>query len=484
MQRPLADFLEQLDEAGQLARISLEVDPVLEISEITTRTARAGGPALLFENVRGHQLPVVTNLLASRERIGLALGIERFDELADRVRLAIWPPEESWVDRLKLASHSPSLSNLRPRVVKTGACQQVVRLGRDIDLGELPLLHAWPRDAGPTIASGRLFCRSPETGRCHAGDYFLQALDATRLAVHWHRLQAGPSTLADYAARGQRMPIAVVLGGDPLYAFLPGAALPDQVDSFLWGGILRGRPLELVKCRTHELEVPADAEIVLEGYVDPAEALVTVGPFGGPDGFESHPQAGPVLHLTAITHRSNPLYVASVPGRPPHEHAWIRHAVERASLPIVQSMIPELVDYALPLFTGPNSLAFVSIRKRYPQHARKVAAALWGLDYLMLSRTIILVDEHVDVHDAQRVLFEVGAHVDPSQDLLLHAGPTDNWDHSAAIPLQGQHLAIDATAKWPEESARPAAELEMSPNVRDLVSGRWTSYGFPPLEGD
>jgi 4-hydroxy-3-polyprenylbenzoate decarboxylase len=483
MHRPLAEFLEQLDEGGELARISVEVDPVLEISEITSRVAHSGGPALLFENVRGCHLPVLTNLLGSPQRVCRALRVQRLDELTDRVRLALWPPDETWVDRLKLASHAPALSSLRPKVVKTGACQQVVRLGRDVDLGELPLLHAWPGDAGRTIASGRLFCRSPETGGYDAGDYFLQALDAARLGVHWHRLQPGPRVLAEHAARGQRMPVAVTLGGDPLDAFLSGAALPEQVDATLWGGVLRGRPMELVKCRTQELDVPADAEIVLEGFIDPAAAPVTVGPLAGPDGFEAPAQPGPAVQLTAITHRSNPLYVASVPGRPPHELAWIRQAVERASLPTVQAAVPELVDYALPTFVAPRALVFVSIRKRYPQHARKAAAALWGLEHLMLCRTMVLVDEDVDVHDAERVLFEVGAHVDPSRDLLLHSGPADLWDHTAALPLQGHHLAIDATRKWPEERARPPAPpLSMTPEVRDLVSGRWSSYGLPQRE--
>ncbi|MHB9050227.1 MAG: UbiD family decarboxylase domain-containing protein, partial [Pirellulales bacterium] len=310
--RSLAEFLEELDAAGELARVGAEVDSALEIAEITDRVSRAGGPALLFQQVRGHAMPVVTNLLGTEARLCRALGIASLEELTDRVAAIVHPPaaSEGWFASLRPAPDYAALAKLPPKTVKAGPCQQVVRLASDVDLDELPALKCRPLEAGHSLPRARLFSRSAETGARHVGAYDLAPLDKNRLAVLWHAPQAGPGLLAEYARKRERMPAAVVLGGDPAYDLATAAPLPPEVDPLLFAGLLRGKSIDLVRCRACEVEVPADAELVIEGYLDPAEPPVEVGPWAAVTGFYGPPCPAPVLHVTAMTHRANPVFPA------------------------------------------------------------------------------------------------------------------------------------------------------------------------------
>ncbi|MBI3468706.1 MAG: menaquinone biosynthesis decarboxylase, partial [Planctomycetes bacterium] len=366
----LADFIEELQRDGELVRIKAEVDPVLEITEITDRISKVEGPALFFERVKGHEMPVVINLLGSTRRMCRALGVASYDELAERIAALIKPQvPEGWIGKLKMVPQLAQLANIPPRLVKTGACQQVVKIGSDVDLAELPVIQSWPLDAGRFITFGQVFTRSPETGERNVGVYRLQLRDRNTTAMHWHTHHDGCQHYLQYKKRGERMPIAVSLGGDPIYPFMAIAPLPPNTDECLFGGFLRGKPVELVKCRTIDLEVPADAEIVIEGYVDPAEPLVTEGPFGDHTGFYSLEDQFPLFHVTAVTHRANPIYPTTIVGKPPMEDYHMGKAIERLFLPLVKMFIPEVVDYDLPIFGVFHNFCFVSIKKTYPQQA-------------------------------------------------------------------------------------------------------------------
>ena len=483
----LADFMEELQHDGELVRIAAEVDPLLEISEITDRISKADGPALLFENVKGSSLPVAINLLGSERRMCRALGVASFDEMGARIAALVKPEVPAgWMDKLKMVPQLAQLANLPPKVVRSGPCQQVVKVGSDVDLGELPVIQCWPLDAGRFITFGQVFTRSPESGQRNVGMYRLQVLDRNTTAMHWHLHHDGAQHYLQYKQRGERMPIAVSLGGDPLFAYMATAPLPPNTDECLLAGFLRGKPVELVQCRTIELEVPASAEIVIEGYIEPGEALITEGPFGDHTGFYSLEDNFPVYHVTAVTHRSNPVYPTTIVGKPPMEDYYMGKATERMFLPLVKMFVPEVVDYDLPIFGVFHNFAFVSIRKTYPQQARKVMSAIWGLGQMMFSKIIVVVDAHVNVHDHNQVWFHVGANVHPGRDVVFHQGPTDILDHAAPACGVGHKMGIDATAKLPEEGhPRPwPPEMVMSREMKDLVTRRWSEYGLGADPGE
>lgn len=483
----LGDFMDELERDGELVRVSAEVDPVLEIAEITDRVSKVEGPALFFERVKGHEMPVAINLLGSTARMCRALGVKSFDEMGERIAGLIKPAvPQGWVEKLKMVPQLAQLANIPPKIVKAGACQQVVKIGSDVDLNELPVLQCWPLDAGKFITFGQVFTRSPESGERNVGVYRLQLRDPNTTAMHWHTHHDGCQHYLQYKKRGERMPIAVALGGDPIYPFMAVAPLPPNTDECLFGGFLRGKPVELVQCRTIEMEVPADAEIVIEGYVDPAEPLVTEGPFGDHTGFYSLEDQFPVYHVTAVTHRSNPVYPTTIVGRPPMEDYYMGKAVERLFLPLVKMFIPEIVDYDLPIFGVFHNFCFVSIKKTYPQQARKVMHAIWGLGQMMLSKIIVVVDAGVNVHDADEVWFHVGANVHPGRDVLFCEGPTDILDHAAPVCGVGHKMGIDATAKLSDEGhPRPWPPPQvMSREIKDLVTSRWGQYGLGKDPGE
>jgi 4-hydroxy-3-polyprenylbenzoate decarboxylase len=475
----LADFLEDLERAGELLRVTATVDAELEIAAITERVAQAGGPALFFVNVKGQHPPVVTNLLGTEGRICRALQVASLSEMADRAALWLSPAEaEGWLDKIKPSGSLAGQTKSPPRVVKSGLCQQVVKLGRDVDLGQLPVLKNWPSERHPTITAGRVFTRDP-SGERAVETVPLAVLDRDRLGVAWHLHHHGFKHAEQFAAADQRMPIAIVLGGDPLYALM-AAPLPRGVEPFSFAGLLRGRPVEVVKCRTHDLEVAADADLVIEGFVDPAELPLAAGPIAGTSGYYLPSTQLRSIHVTAITQRANPVYPALVTGRPPHESAVLDRVLERLFLPLVRAAVPELVDYALPAAGGRASVAFVSIRKSFPQQARKAAAGWWGLEHLMFTKLLVIVDEGVNVRSESEVLAALGANVHPGRDVFFHQGPADPADHATPTSLLGHAIGIDATRKLPAEHAAPWPErLAASAETQELIAGRWAEYGLP-----
>jgi len=479
----LSDFISELEDDEELVRIPVEVDPVLEISAITDRLCKnsSDGPAVFFENVKGHSIPVVTNLLGSRQRLCKALRVDSFDDLAARIVGLIQPDlPQSWTETLKLVPQMTQLTRLPPKSVRSGVCQQVVKMGRDVDLAELPIPQIWPDDAGPTMTAGQVFTKHPETGVRNVGLYPLEVRGRNTLVVHWNERQGGWRNFQAYQQAGRPMPLAVSLGGDPAFVYMAHAPLPVNTDECLLGGFLRGKNIELVGCRSVDLEVPAFAEIVLEGTIDPAAPLSESGPIGEGTGFYSVRSEQPVMDVTAITHRSNPICPVMIPGKPPVESDWLHQATVRLLLPFVRLFIPDVVDLHMPRCGAYRNLLFVSLRKRHPQQARQVMNALWGLDSLTTCKMIVVVDENVNVQDEQAVWFHVGANSHPGRDVLFCEGPTGSSDHAAPIRGLGHKMGIDATAKLPREGhPRPwPAPLQMTSETIDLIDRRWQEYGF------
>ena len=481
---PAADlqtFVNELEQRGWLKRVRVEVDPELEITEIADRVMKAGGPALLFEKVRGADMPLLINTFGSRERMCLALGCRSFEELAERVRTLIRPElPTTLMQKLRKLPELMQLGSLPPKIVKRGVCQEIVHTD-DADLFRLPALKCWPQDGGRYITLGAVFTKDPQTGERNVGMYRVQLFEPKLAAMHWHMHHDGARHFRQYQRLGQRMPLAIVLGGPAIMPYAATCPLPPGIDECLFAGFLQGQALELVPCVTQpQIEVPATAEIVIEGYIDPAEEPILEGPFGDHTGFYSLADYYPRFHVTAITQRRQPIYPATIVGKPPMEDYWLGKATERIFLPLVQMIVPDVIDYDLPLFGCFHNCAFVKIRKEYPYQGRRVMYALWGAGQMALTKIIVVVDEHVDVHDANAVWFQVGANVDPRRDLVIVDGPLDILDHAAPFCGAGSKLGIDATRKIPGEgTVRPwPAELEMSPEIRELVNRRWVEYGL------
>ena len=476
--RCLADFLEELGQAGELARVEAEVDPVLEAAEITDRVAKANGPALLFGAAEGHDFPLLTNLLGTEGRICRALGVKSLVETRERIAGLLDPAEpEGWFEKLKTAPTPASLAKLPPRPVKTGPCQQVVKLGGDVDLGELPAIQSRPGETGRAITAGVTVFADVDSPRRSVGRYDLGLLAPDRLAACWGPQDEPARLLAGYRRRSERMPVAVVLGGDPLGMLAAMAPVPPDIEAFALAGLLRQRPLDVVACRTVKLSVPAEAEIVIEGHVDPAEPPIEAGPPVTPIGCYSFPRPLPVIHVTAITHRANPIYPAMVPGA--REACVVSRALGQIFLPLVRLAIRELVDYDFPAFGAGRHWGFVSIRKTYAGQARRVAHAAWGLPQWMFAKLLVVVDEDVDVHDYDQVWSAVAVNVDPGRDVIFQQGPPDPLDPATPPGQLGHKMAMDATAKLPQERSgdlpHPAV---MSEETRRLVSERWSQYGL------
>jgi len=479
----LSDFVSELEDDGDLVRVSAEVDPVFEIAEITRRRCASGGesPALCFDNVKGCPIPLVTNLLGSQRRMCRALRTASFDEVAARI-VGLMEPElpQGWIESLKLVPHVSELTKLPPKSVKSGICQQVVKMGRDVDLAELPILTCWPNEAAPTITMGQVFTEHPKSHLRHVGLSPLEVRGQNRLAVHWNVHQESWRHFTEHRALGRQMPVAVVLGGDPVYTYMATAPLPPHTDACLLGGLLRGENVNLVKCRSIDLEVPADAEIVIEGLIDTAAELEPAGPIAWPTGFYGEREELPTLQVTALTHRSNPFYPAMIPGPPPMDEYWLGKATERVMVPFLKLLLPEIVDLHMPRAGLFRNLLFVSIRKQYPQQARQVMNGLWGLGQLAVAKMVVVVDENVDVHDEEQVWYDVGANTHPGRDVVFCEGPTHMTDHAAPVRGMGHKMGIDATRKsfeeghprnWPER-------LAVNEEIAEMVTRRWSEYGF------
>jgi 4-hydroxy-3-polyprenylbenzoate decarboxylase len=472
----LRDWVALLEREGELVRVGAEVDPELEITEIVDRTVKAGGPALLFEHVKGSKLPLLINQFGTERRMCLAFDAPSLDAVAAKLSdvLEMQPPA-GLVDKVRGLQKLKSIADSRPRTVRRGASQEIVLEGDDASLDLLPIQKCWPGDAAPFITLPAVITKDPRSGTRNVGMYRLQKLGARSTAMHWQIHKDGR---ADYLATEGRIEVAVALGLDPVTAYSASAPLPKHIDELMLAGFLRGDPVELVRAKTVDLEVPASAEIVLEGYVDKDE-LVEEGPFGDHTGYYTPPEPFPVFHLTAMTMRRDAVYPSIVVGKPPAEDAWLGKATERIFLPAIRMTVPEIVDYDLPVAGAFHNCCIVSIRKAFPGHAQKVMHAIWGLGMLSLTKAVVVVDEWVDVHDYGEVMFRVGANVDPARDVLLTEGPLDQLDHSPTRQFYGGKIGIDATHKGPGEGAREwPPEIEMTREVKDLVEGRWPEYGI------
>ena len=481
--RDLREFISTLEGRGELVRVRAAVSPDLEMTEIVDRTVRSGGPAIVFENVVGHDMPVAINLFGTHRRVAWALGVEDAEEIAGRVRgllsMAQDPPG-GLLDKVAAAGQLLGLARSQPRVIGSGPCQQVVATGDDVDIEALPALRCWPGDAGRFITLPLVISKDPETGRRNVGTYRMQIYDRATAGMHWQSHKVGARHFRSGERRGdERLEVAVALGGDPTTVWTGALALPPDVDEFAVSGIIRGTPVELVRCRTVDIEVPAHSEIVLEGYVIPGEYR-TEGPFGDHTGYYSLAEQYPVFHVTAVTRRRDPIYPATVVGRPPMEDFYMGKAAERILLPALQLTLPEVVDINMPAEGVFHNLLIVAIRKEYRGHARKVMNALWGLGLLSLTKTIIVVDADVNVHDPSEVAWRVTANINPATDLVLSEGPLDDLDVSTPTYRQGSKMGLDATRKgdmdgfpreWPDD-------VVMSEEIRRLVDERWDEYGL------
>src|ERR671914_805232 len=472
----LREWVQLLEDEGELVRVGAEVDPGLEITEITDRTVKAGGPALLFEHPKGSKHPLLINQFGTERRMCLAFGVERLDELGERVAdvLELQPPH-GLVDKVRSLQKLKSIATSGPKDVRSGPVQDVVLEGDDIDLTTLPIQRCWPGDPAPFITLPAVITRDPRTGIRNLGMYRLQVIDRRTTFMHWQIHKDGR---ADWLATEGRIPVAVVLGLDPITTYSASAPLPKHVGELMLAGFFRRTPVELVRCKTIDLEVPAHAQIVLEGDIE-REELGLEGPFGDHTGYYTAPEPFPIFHVTALTMRRDAIYPSIVVGKPPQEDAWLGKATERIFLPAIKMTVPEIVDYDLPIAGAFHNCAIVSIRKAFPGHAKKVMHAIWGLGMLSLTKSVVVVDAHVDVHDYEEVFFRVTANVDPKRDVMISEGPVDHLDHAPERQFVGGKLGIDATAKWPEEGARPwPEEIEMSAEVKELVDRRWDEYGL------
>src|SRR4051795_9706486 len=474
--RDLREWIALLEREGELVRVAAEVDPHLEVTEIVDRTVRAGGPALLFERPAGAQHALLINQFGTEKRMCMAFGVESLDEISDRLGeiLELQPPE-GLAAKVRGLKTLKSIADSRPKVVRRGASQEVVLRGEEVDLGRLPVQTCWPGDAAPFITLPAVITRDPRTGQRNVGMYRMQVLGPRATAMHWQIHKDGR---ADYLFTEGRMEVAVALGLDPITAYSASAPLPKHIDELMVAGFLRGERVELVKGVTVGVDVPARAEIVLEGYIEQHE-VGQEGPFGDHTGYYTAAEPFPVFHVTAMTMRKDAIYPSIVVGKPPQEDAWLGKATERIFLPAIRTTLPEIVDYDLPVAGAFHNCCIVSIRKQFPGHAAKVMHALWGLGMLSLTKCVVVVDASVDVHDYEQVLFYAGANVDPKRDVILSEGPLDHLDHAPERQFFGGKLGIDATAKLPEEGARPwPDEIEMSPEIKELVTRRWTEYGI------
>lgn len=476
----LRDFVKVLENAGELKRIKAKVSPDLEITEITDRVSKAGGPALLFENVDGSRMPLLINAFGSYPRMALALGVGTLDEVANEIEgmIKLGPPE-SLLDKVKILGVLAKLTNFPPKNVKRGACQEVVLTGDQVSLATLPIIKCWPLDADKYITLPQVFTHSLKTGQRNVGTYRLQRLDDRTLAMHWQIHHDGAAHYREYREAGKRMPVAVAIGGDPVMSYIGTAPLPTGIDELLFAGFLRKSNVPMVPCKTIDMNVPADADIVLEGYIEPDETCIE-GPFGDHTGFYSLADEYPVFRLTAITHRKDPIYQTIIVGKPPMEDCYMGKATERIFLPLIRTQLPEVVDMNLPLFGVFHNFCLISIDKRYPFHAKKIMHSIWGLGQLMFSKNVIVVDKHVDVQNVEEALFYVGSNVDAKRDVTIVEGPVDVLDHAAPLMGAGSKMGFDATTKWREEGYEREwpDEIEMSEETKNLVTSRWKKYGI------
>ncbi|HVN05925.1 MAG TPA: menaquinone biosynthesis decarboxylase, partial [Bryobacteraceae bacterium] len=475
----LREFIAALERNQELKRIPFEVDPILEITEFADRAVKRGGPALLFEKPRGYHIPVLINSYASMRKMQIALEVDSVEAVAQRIAeyLEMRMPE-GLIGKLKMLPKLAEMGSFFPKTVAKGPCQDVVRTA-DFSLFDYPVLKCWPEDGGRFITLPLVFSRNPDSGKRNCGMYRMQIYDERTAGMHWQTHKQGAEHYRRLRAHGQtRMDVAVAIGADPATMFSAILPLPPDLDEMMISGFLRGDPVAMVKCQTCDLEVPAQAEIVLEGYVELGE-MRTEGPFGDHTGFYSLADEYPVFHVTCITQRKDPIYTATIVGPPPMEDFYMGKAIERIFLPLMRLQLPEVRDICMPAEGIFHNLILVSIRKSYPGHARKVMSAIWGLGQAMFSKCIVVVDEDVDVQDVREVAWKALNNIDPQRDIEFVLGPVDSLDHSSRLPDYGSKMGVDATRKWPQEGfTRPwPGVIRMSDDVKRRVDELWRRAG-------
>ena len=482
--RNLRAFLEHLEGEDELVRVSTEVSPRLEIAEIADRAVKGEGPALLFENVAGASMPVAINVFASRKRMLEALEIPSYEAWEERLDFFLDPrPPDGFFGKLKAIPKVTELASVFPKTVRSAPSQEVVETGEAVDLAQLPVLTCWPQDAGPFITMPLVITRDAASGKTNVGMYRMQVYDRNTTGMHWQKHKDGAGQARGYEREERRMEVAVAIGADPATVFSAIAPLPPGVSELLFSGFLRGEPVPLVQGKTVDLLVPAEAEIVLEGYVDPGERR-REGPFGDHTGFYSLDDDFPVFHVTALTRRRDPVYLTTIVGRPPMEDGYLGGAVERLFLPLVKKTIPEIVDMRLPVEGIFHNLALVAIDKRYPGHARKTMHAIWGTGQMMFTKTIVVLDAGVDLDDPREVVWRALTAIDPERDIEIVHGPVDELDFASRLPCFGSKIGIDATRKWPSEgfARRWPDAIVMSPEIRRKIDALWPSLGIRTRE--
>lgn len=508
--RDLREWISALEHAGELKRIKSEVDPVLEIAEITDRVSKSrdkdgkrGGPAMLFENVKGSRIPLLINQFGSERRMRMALEVDSLEEVSSRIRhfLDVKSPQ-GFIDKVRMLPMLAEMGKFFPKTLSTAPCKENIQKS-GFELNQLPVLKCWPEDAGKFITLPCVVTRDPKTGKRNVGMYRMQVFDGSTAGMHWQRQKIGAEHYREMLRRGAepngrhaavdimartsggseipggdlpsgKMEVAVALGTDPAVTFSAIVPAPPDVEEYLIAGFLRQQPVELVKCETVDLEVPASSEIVLEGYVK-LDELRTEGPFGDHTGFYSLADLYPIFHLTCMTCRNHPIYATTIVGKPPQEDAYMGKAVERIFLPLMKLTIPELVDINLPIEGVFHNLMIVAIRKSYPGQARKVMNAIWSLGQAMFTKCIVVVDEDVDVQNLADVTLKALNNIDPERDIQFTLGPVDSLDHASRLPNFGSKMGIDATRKWTSEGfTRPwPDEILMDAGTKALVEARW-----------
>lgn len=454
----LQHFLDTIEKAGELVRISAYVDPRLEIAEITDRISKTpgGGKALLFENT-GYSFPVLMNAYGSEKRMCLALGVEHLDDVAGEIEglfKLLSSPKENIIDKLKLLPKLNQFAGWMPKVISgRGECQQVVWQGQDADITKLPVITCWPKDGGPFVTLPVIHTRDPLTNIRNVGMYRMQVFGPQLTGMHWHKHKVSARHFNEYKKLGKKMPVAVALGGDPVYAYSATAPLPDNVDEYMLAGFLRKKKVELVKCITQpEIEVPTDADFIIEGYVDPSDEMIWEGPFGDHTGYYSLPDWYPRFHITCITHKKNAVYPATIVGIPPQEDAWLGKATERIFLaPMKMTMIPEIKDMDMPVEGVFHNLVIAQIKKEYAGQGQKVMNAMWGAGQMMFNKILVLADENVRIQDYRSLARYVIQNLDPANDIYFSQGPMDVLDHSCSKLGFGGKMCLDGTGKFEEE---------------------------------
>ncbi len=479
----LREFISELEKKGLLKRVKTEVDPELEIAEIMERLVQKGGPAILFENVKGSDMPVLANTFGSRERCAMGLGVSEEDFIKIGELIAFLqrpkPPEGKW-NAVKQVPFFAKILTLGPKTKSGAPCQEVVLKGDDVDLNKIPILKCWPGDVAPLITWPLVVTRGPDGGPFNVGVYRMQQLDRNRTIMRWLAHRGGAKHKAEWEAIGKPQPVAVAIGCEPATTIAAVTPVPEDMDEFLFAGVLRKKNIELVDCKTVPLKVPNTAEIVLEGEIRHGETALE-GPYGDHTGYYNAAEPFPVFHVKCITHRRNPIYMATITGRPPKEDAVIGTVLNSIYLPSLQLQFPEVVDFSLPMEAVSYRIAIVSIKKQYPGHARRIMMGLWGvLKQFMYVKYIIVVDEDIDVHKWDDVIWAISTRADPGRDtMIIEDTPIDYLDFASPKDGLGGKLGIDATNKMPPEVSREWGEkMEMTDEIKELVTRKWGEYGI------